>query len=127
MDEKIWMRMGDGGEYEDFDSPFDAGDRIGIFFSEDSKMPIVSKHGAYGVEVEPHFPGPYNYVSLFWGDDDAQPIRGLTADELAQFKSGIAEGADIQVVTRTKPTKKKSKRKSKSRGRAGGAGMLRMN
>ena len=120
---KLWMRMGDQGDYEDFDDPYAAGEHIGALFEEHTEMPVIRKYGAYGVEVGDAFPGPYNYVSLFWGDDDAQPTKEITAKDIAAFKSGLAEGADIKVVVRK--SYKVSSKSSKSR-KSATAGMGRI-
>jgi len=113
--ERIWMRMGDQGEYEAFDSPWDAGNEIGMFYAEHDQMPDVKKYGRYGVEVDPGFLGPYNYVSLFWGDDDAQPTNDTTSNDIKQFISGLSEGAGLPLV---KPRIKKAKKKVVKRARA---------
>ena len=114
---KVWMRMGDSAEYEPHDSMFDAGSELGGYFDSTSgltKMPAVSKHGDYGVSVEP-FTG-YNYISLFWGDDDAQPVKKLTQADIADFKAGIRDGASLSLKPRTKKpsTKRKSTKRSSS-------------
>lgn len=120
---KLWMRMGDQGDYEDFDDPYDAGERIGVFFEGHTEMPAVRKYGSHGVEVGDAFPGPYNYVSLFWGDDDAQPTKDITAKDIAAFKRGLAEGAGITVVVRK--SRRVSSKSSKSR-KSATAGMGRI-
>ena len=74
-------------------------------------MPPVSKRGDYGVSVEP-FTG-YNYISLFWGDDDAQPMKKLTQADIADFKAGIRDGAYLFLKPKAK--KLSAKRKSSKR------------
>jgi len=102
--------MGDSAEYEPHDSMFDAGSELGGYFDSTSgltKMPAVSKHGDYGVSVEP-FTG-FNYISLFWGDDEAQPVKKWTQADIAGFKAGIRDGAYLFLKTKTKkPVKRKS-------------------
>ncbi len=105
---RVWMRMGDQGDYESFDSPWSAGNGIGMFYAEHDRMPDVKKYGSYGVEVAPGFLGPYNYVSLFWGDADAQPTKELTLNEIKQFISGLSEGSDLPLtISKKKRAKKK--------------------
>ena len=114
---KVWMRMGDNAEYEPHDSMFDAGSELGGYFDSTSgltKMPAVSKHGYYGVSVDP-FTGD-NYISLFWGDDDAQPVKKLTQADIADFKAGIRDGAYLFLKPKAKKlsTKRKSTKRSSS-------------
>jgi hypothetical protein len=39
----------------------------------------------YGVQVVPGYDG-YNYISIFWGDDDANAARELTSEEKSQIE-----------------------------------------
>ena len=113
---KVWMRMGDNAEYEPHDSMFEAGSELGGYFDSTSgltKMPAVSKHGDYGVSVDP-FTGD-NYISLFWGDDDAQPVKKLAQADIADFKAGIRDGAYLFLKPKAKkpsPKRKSTKRSS---------------
>lgn len=101
--ERFWMRAGDNADYEDFDSPYDAGYRLSIYFEGAKKMPKLAKANNYGVSIEPSFTG-YNYVSIFWGDKDAQPTRKETsAQDIAELRRGIADGADIPSAGKAKP------------------------
>ncbi len=116
---KVWMRMGDNAEYEPHGSMFDAGSELGGYLDATDgttkmKMPAVSKHGDYGVSVDP-FSG-FNYISLFWGDDDVQPVKKLTQADIADFKAGIRDGAYLFLKTRVKKpsTKRKSIKQSSS-------------
>ena len=54
-------------------------------------MPEV-RYRSKGVELE-GFHGD-NYVSLFWGDDDAQPVddADLNPSDKLDFEAGIQEG-----------------------------------
>ncbi len=85
---------------------------MGVFF--DGGDPPKIDWQSKGVTVDPVFTG-YNYISLFWGDDDAQPVgkADLTASERAEFKRGLYEGADIQEPVKVKKASKKAKPKSK--------------
>ncbi len=116
---KVWMRMGDNAEYEPHDSMFEAGSELGGYLDATSelnkmtKVPAVSKVNEYGVSVEP-FTG-YNYISLFWGDDDAQPVKKLTQADIADFKAGIRDGAYLFLKTKSKvPSKRKSSKRLSS-------------
>lgn len=112
---QLWMRLGDVGDYEVVDSPYDAGYRVGGFYEE--VEPEIKWTRRMGVEVAPGFTN-YNYVSLFWGDDDAQPLwplekAGLTASQKAKFKRGVLEGAGFDVhpkkLAKPKPRKQKTR------------------
>jgi len=112
---KVWMRMGDTDDYHDFDSMFEAGSELGGYFDSTSgltRIPAVSKHGDYGVSVEP-FTGD-NYISLFQGDNDAQPVKKLTQADIADFKSGIRDGAYL-FLKKPRTKKPSAKRKSTKR------------
>ena len=118
---RLWMRLGDAGEYEEKESPYGAGYEVGSFLGELGGVggtPDITWVGK-GVDVDPGFTG-YNYISLFWGDEDAQPVSGaeLTASEGAEFKRGLYEGADIREEVR-KPAKRKVKTKAKRKSGGG--------
>ncbi len=120
--EYVWARFGNSSEYEKFDTMFDAGDQLGIFFSEkglERLPPMQSVQDGTGVTIGPYFRG-LNYVSLFWGDDDAQITRKHSSSDFAEFKRGFAEGAGIKTVSRSKTGYKvgnvKPKRRKQSTG-----------
>jgi hypothetical protein len=48
---------------------------------------ITRRYGQYGVET-PEFTG-YNYVSLYWGDEEAQPTRPVTEAEIARINLAL--------------------------------------
>ncbi len=72
---KIWVRAGDGDNYNDFDGVHEVAD----YLAEMSATDPLERCNEYGV-TSPEYQGN-NYISLFWGDDDAQPIRSLTIEE----------------------------------------------
>lgn len=111
---RLWVRTGDAGDYEDFDNPYDAGVAISVHYDSFDEMPKITRR-RYGVSIDPFFTG-YNYVSLFWGDADAQPVKDLTATDITHFKAGIADGADIKVAPKAKrsSTKRRSGKRSSS-------------
>ena len=89
----VWMRQGDVAEYEKFGSPRDAGKEVGeqLTLQTEKLRPLSFRYRSAGVAtIEPYFVGN-NYVSLFWGGDDAQWIRDLTDDEKMEFESGVKE------------------------------------
>ncbi len=109
---QLWVREGDNANYEKKAGPYEAGYDVGILFDGKDAPEITWR--SKGVTVDPHFTG-YNYISLFWGDEDAQPVgkSDLSASERAEFKRGLYESADIQEPVKVKRTGKKAKPKSK--------------
>jgi len=114
---KVWMRVGDNDDYHDFGSMFEAGSELGGLLDTASpdgltKMPVIRKSHKHGVDVEPSFVN-YNYVSLFWGDDDAQPLKELTKADIAEFKDGIRDGSYL--FLKKAPVKKTTKKRTQSK------------
>jgi hypothetical protein len=72
---KLWVRAGDGDNYNDFDGLQEVAD----YLAEMGATSPLEWCNEYGV-TSPEYRGQ-NYIRLFWGDDDAQPIRFLTIDE----------------------------------------------
>jgi hypothetical protein len=99
MGEYIWIRMGDGAEYEAYSSPYEAGEYIGDLLAclegENTARHLISKpkFTALGVSFPSVFEG-HNYISLYWGDRGAQPIRALTEKEREEFKRGLRHGGN---------------------------------
>lgn len=80
----LWIRCGDADDYNGFEIDFAAAaeylDMLGV------TVPLV-RCNKYGVSA-PGFTG-WNYISLFWGDNDAQPVRELTDAELAELNAHL--------------------------------------
>ena len=83
-DSRLWVRLGDMSEYEDFGQD--------LFAVAES----LASHGVdritrcqCGVQASGkgycQFYG-HNYISLFWGDKDAQIRRELNRSELAELR-----------------------------------------
>ena len=91
--EKLWIRMGDNDDYNEESSPYDAGVQVSSLIWDENKPEAsdIVWRDRYGVDVHPVF-SDCNYISLFWGDDDAQPIRQLSKEEKAAFTQGLLEG-----------------------------------
>jgi hypothetical protein len=93
MMDRIWLQIGETGEYEDCDTPYDAGMRLGMCLDPEGSGDVVAQvnRRRLGVTVYPF--GGYNYVSLYWGDDDAQPVdrAELSDSEFEEFLAGIEE------------------------------------
>lgn len=115
-DMKIWMRMGDNDDYHDFDNSYEAGYEVGSYLdtagykASDVKNIRWQEHG---LQVG-GFTG-MNYISLFWGDDDAQDAKPLSKADKGEFVRGAYEGGDFEEPVR-KVSEPKSKRKSKKSG-----------
>ena len=90
--EYVWVRLGNVSEYEKFLNPYDGGLYVG------SSLPITVKfsdiafdYKTSGVEIPGYFT-ERNYLSLYWGDEDAQWIRDLIISEKRMFERGVKEG-----------------------------------
>lgn len=84
----VWIRMGDLGGYYGFDSPEEAGNHVGCRLDE---WDDTFRYRISGVMLPPKFVGD-NYVSLFWGDEDARYERGLSLAEQDRFERGVLLG-----------------------------------
>ncbi len=83
---KLWMRLGDNGEYNEFGSDLDA---VADVLIEAGVGPeIFQRHG--GIHADGY--SGCNYISLYWGDDDAEHERDLTDGEFDRI-SGALENA----------------------------------
>ena len=94
-DARVWLRLGDNSDYESFDSPFDAGFTIGGVLSVVGAPVVDTKEVRYrpmGIEVGGF--AENNYISLFWGDDDARPVNeaNLNESDKLDLLAGIEEG-----------------------------------
>jgi hypothetical protein len=72
---KLWVRVGDADRYNCIDSLQEVADYLAVMGATDP----LEWCNEYGV-TSPEYRGQ-NYISLFWGDDNAQPTRQLTLDE----------------------------------------------
>lgn len=83
----VWVRMGDSGDYEAFDTPYDAGVDIAQYTSD--RKP---RYTDMGIELA-DWTG-LNYISLFWGDKDAQPVgdANLSESDRMDFEQGLLDG-----------------------------------
>jgi len=90
--EYIWLRLGDVAEYEKFDSPYEAGKTVGDRLSVHStdQEALSYRYRAAGVAIVPYFVGN-NYISLYWGDENAQWVTDLTSKERRAFERGVEE------------------------------------
>ena len=88
---KLWVRLGDQGEYESFSSIGEAADEIANALGlEDDEPHVATRNntGMYGINVG-SFQGN-DGISLYWGDGDAQFGVQITDDELEELNSTLA-------------------------------------
>jgi hypothetical protein len=71
----LWVRAGDSDNY----NAFDGFQEVADYLAEMGATDRLERCNEYGV-TSPEYRGN-NYISLFWGDDDAQPSRPLTIGE----------------------------------------------
>ena len=83
--EYLWIRLGDGDTYENFGDDFSAGADC----LRESGASLLQPCNNYGVTC-PGYEG-LNYISLYWGDKQANPIRPLTTKELQVINLNILE------------------------------------
>ncbi len=87
--EFVWIKMGAAGEYEKFNTPYEAGSAI-------AKKIGLPRHWArigFGYQVSAVNIGPdyvgHNRISLFWGDGYGHWIRDLSPAEQKDFERGL--------------------------------------
>lgn len=80
----LWIRCGDGDNYNDFGIDFAAA--VEYLEMLGGTAPLV-RCNKYGVTA-PGFTD-WNYISLYWGDADAQPEREVTEAELADLNDRL--------------------------------------
>jgi len=81
--EWIWVRMGDASEYERFVDIED----VGYLLADFDIKPADIRQTEKGIMTS-GFEGR-NYISLFWGDAKAQPIRELSVEEFAELREAM--------------------------------------
>jgi hypothetical protein len=84
----VWVRVGDAGDYQSFDGLDDALDylnelRVGTVIGWIDAGPGV------GFST-PNYHG-YDFISFFWGDEDANLTAHLGADERMAVEEGLVE------------------------------------
>jgi hypothetical protein len=92
------MRLGDAGDYECFESPYEAGYSLGyalLVLNIKSYKEIEDKiyRIESGIVIEGIFDG-YNYISLYIGDEEGEYIDELTEEEYDNFLFGVKEGIE---------------------------------
>lgn len=82
MTELVWVRAGDADEYNEFDSIAEAGEYLYAF----KPCGPLERSIKYGLADDDCYTGQ-NYISLFWGDKDAAPLREISDDELVELNA----------------------------------------
>lgn len=82
----VWVRVGDAGEYESFDSLDTALDYLNELHVGHVTGWI---DGGIGVGIRtPNYHG-YDFISLFWGDENADLTASLDADERMEVEEAL--------------------------------------
>jgi len=84
METWLWIRVGDCGEYEQFDSLDDA-----IDYLNELRVGNVTGWVEAGFET-PNYHGQ-DYISIYWGGTDANHLADLDDDEQETIESGLEE------------------------------------
>ena len=89
MSEQLWLRVGDAGDYENFGDDFDA---LLEYLNELHVGSVTGWiDGGPGVGfATPNYHG-YDFVSLFWGDAQADLVRPLDDAERTAVAAGLQE------------------------------------
>jgi len=89
MSEQLWLRVGDAGDYENFGDDLDA---VLDYLNELRAGEVTGwVLGGIGVGLETVNYWGYDFVSLFWGDSNANLIRALDDQERAAVEAGLEE------------------------------------
>jgi hypothetical protein len=76
---KLWVRVGDGSDYEQFGADLDAAIS---HIQEHAPGKPLGNYQRGGIQTERY--NGNNYVSIYWGDAASNLIAELSTDELAQ-------------------------------------------
>lgn len=80
----LWLRLGDVSEYEQFGDDF-AALALALYDANIKPDDIRPCNGGF---TTPYYDA-HNWVSLFWGDGDANLIRDLTPDEFGYLRNEL--------------------------------------
>ncbi len=82
----LWVRVGDADSYNDFGQDFEAlADYLTLLGVYGPLTRLDRKYAFHS----PGFAG-MDYISLYWGDEDAQPLREFTRDEVSDLQQRIS-------------------------------------
>jgi len=80
----IWVRLGDADNYNRFDDLADAAEYMALF-----GVKHVHRSQKYGVDAAGFT--CQNYISLFFGDDEAQPTRDLSGKDVRELNDCLRQ------------------------------------
>ena len=82
---RLWTRLGDTGEYEEWGSDLAA--VAGILVEA-----RIDPHEMHQIRCGLVCPGfeQANYISLYWGDEDANMLADLSREEFQELKRAMA-------------------------------------
>lgn len=83
---RLWLRLGDVDSY----SPYNTLDEVREFFGQINLHGPLTRANTYGFQNEQF--RNLNYISLFWGDIDAQAQAPLSDAELMELNSKLGVG-----------------------------------
>lgn len=88
----LWLRLGDNADYESYDLDISAvseaiAETIRLY---DMSIEKITWNSNGGLMIYPFYEG-YNYISLYWGDKDANLISDLTPNEQSEVENYIRE------------------------------------
>lgn len=85
---RVWIRVGDAGDYVDIGSVEDAVDYMNTL--QVGKVDYWVDHSTGVGFATPNYHGG-DFVSCFWGDEDANFCRLLSAEECAYVENNLEE------------------------------------
>jgi len=80
----LWVRVGDAGEYTEFDSLDDA-----LEYLNELRVGKVDRWQRYGFDT-PNYHG-HDYISIYWGGADANPWSDLDDEDRETVENGLEE------------------------------------
>jgi len=89
-EEFVWTRVGDPGEYEKADTPYQAGIEVGKMVALRPCKQVAFRYIRTGVEIAPYFVQD-DYIGLYWGDKDSHWNKDLSSYERREFERGVEE------------------------------------
>lgn len=84
--EYLWLRMGSNAEYEKAGSVEDLVNSLTEFHITNEFTRVLP----YGITDKNKFK-EHNYISLYYGDKDAQPVRPISDEELINLNKRMRE------------------------------------
>jgi|WetSurMetagenome_2_1015567.scaffolds.fasta_scaffold200160_1 hypothetical protein len=92
---RLWTRLGDAGEYEEYGADLAP---IADTLRELGVRPHELAQVHFGL-VGPGFEQA-NYISLYWGGEDADFVADLSRDEFEELRREMARASEAQAVGR---------------------------